>query len=291
MAGIAREAEVSEQNMQHFMSHSPWSGRGMMEQIQDVIMARPELEGGMLLLDESADEKSGCHAAGASRQHNGRMGKVDESQVGVYLAYAQQQHWMLWDGELFIPEGWFAPNQARRRQKAEIPDERVFQTKIELGWDMIVRAQAQGLSFVAVAFDSLYGRSHGLRQQCDQAQIEYYADIPNNYALYPTCPQVEFELGKRGQPLQKFRVVGATALPAAQLAESPALEWVSLTLRTRERGWLVAEFARQSVWTVDRQGRVRQETLLLKREPNAIRYTLTNAPITFRSGIRSLPSC
>ena len=102
---------------------------------------------------------------------------------------------------------------------------------------------------------------------------------------------MEFELGKRGQPLQKFRVVGATALPAAQLAESPALEWVSLTLRTSERGWLVAEFARQSVWTVDRQGRVRQETLLLKREPNAIRYTLTNAPITFRSGIRSLPSC
>ena len=98
--------------------------------------------------------------------------------------------------------------------------------------------------------------------------------------MYPTCPQVEFELGTRGQPLQKFRVVGATARPAAQLAESPALEWVSLTLRTSERGWLVAEFARQSVWTVDRHGQRRQETLLLKREPKGIRYTLTNAPIT-----------
>lgn len=252
----------------------------MIEKVQDAITGRPELEGGMLLLDESADEKSGCHAAGAGRQHNGRMGKVDESQVGVYLAYAQQQHWMIWDAALFIPESWFAPNQARQRQKAEIPAERVFQTKIELGWDMIARAHAQGLAFVAVAFDSLYGRSHWLRQQCDQAQLEYYADIPNNYPLYPTRPEVEFEQGRRGKPTQTFRVVGAAALPATELAQSSSLQWVSLTLRTTERGWLVAEFARQSIWTVDRQGRVRQETLLLKREPKGIRYVLTNAPVT-----------
>ena len=46
----------------------------------------------MLLLDESADEKSGDVSAGAGRQHNGRMGKIDEAQVGVYLAYANGQH-------------------------------------------------------------------------------------------------------------------------------------------------------------------------------------------------------
>jgi len=99
MAGIAREAEISEQNRQHFMSHSPWSGRATIEQVQDAIMTRPELEGGMLLLDESADAKAGDQAAGAGRQHNGRLGKVDQSQVGVYLAYVQQQHWTLWDAE------------------------------------------------------------------------------------------------------------------------------------------------------------------------------------------------
>jgi len=101
------------------------------EQVQDAIMARTELEGGMLLLDESADAKAGDHAAAAGRQHNGRLGKVDQSQVGVYLAYVRQQHWTLWDAELFIPERWFAPNQAQRREKAEIPGERAFQTKTE----------------------------------------------------------------------------------------------------------------------------------------------------------------
>jgi len=172
MANIAREAQVAEQNMQHFMSYSPWSGPALIEQVQQGIVERPELQGGILILDESADEKSGDSSAGAGRQHNGRMGKVDESQVGVYLAYAKQQHWTLWDGCLFIPEKWFSAEATQRRAKAEIPSERIFQTKVELGWQMIERAKATGLTFEAVAFDSLYGRSHWLRERCAHASLE-----------------------------------------------------------------------------------------------------------------------
>ena len=84
MAEIAREAQISEQNMQHFMSQSPWSGRALMEQVQQAVMERRELQSGVLILDESADEKSGDGSAGAGRQHNGRMGKVDEAQVGIW---------------------------------------------------------------------------------------------------------------------------------------------------------------------------------------------------------------
>jgi SRSO17 transposase len=125
-AEIAREAQVSEQNMQHFMSQSPWSGRAVIEQVQQAVNERLEFQGGILILDESADEKSGDKSAGAGRQHNGRMGKVDEAQVGVYLAYAKQQHWTLWDGCLFLPEKWFNADSAGRRAKAEIPGERTF---------------------------------------------------------------------------------------------------------------------------------------------------------------------
>ncbi len=155
MADIAREAQVSEQNMQHFMSNSPWSGPALIEQVQQALVERRELQGGMLILDESADEKSGDSSAGAGRQHNGRMGKIDESQVGVYVAYAKDQHWTLWDGCLFVPEKWFSAEAAQRRAKAGIPSERRFQTTIELGWQMIERAKTNGLSFEAVAFDSL----------------------------------------------------------------------------------------------------------------------------------------
>jgi SRSO17 transposase len=278
MAGIAREAQVAEQNMQHFMSKSPWSGQALIEQVQEAIVERAELQGGVLILDESADEKSGDSSAGAGRQHNGRMGKVDECQVGVYVAYAKQQHWTLWDGCLFIPEKWFSAEAAQRRAKAEIPGERIFQTKVELGWQMIERAKGTGLTFEAVAFDSLYGRSYWLREQCEQASLEYYADIPNNYAVYRDTPMLELELGKRGKPTGKFTVVGQAALKASDFAQLPQPAWETVTLRPTERGHMQVEFARYRVWTVSSTGTVRAETLLLKRERPTIRYTLTNAP-------------
>ena len=134
-------------------------------------------------------EKSGDSSAGAGRQHNGRMGKVDEAQVGVYVASAQGQHWTLWDGCMFLPERWFRADAARRRANAEIPSGRSFHTKVALGWQMIERAQANGLSFEAVAFDSLYGRRYGRRERCAQAAIEYYADIPANYQVYRAAPR------------------------------------------------------------------------------------------------------
>ena len=278
MSEIAREAGISEQNMQHFMSNSPWSGRAMIEQVQQAVCERPELPGGVLILDESADVKSGESSAGASRQHNGRLGKIEQSQVGVYLSYAKDRVWTLIDGELFLPEKWFSKSYAARRRKTEIPPERVFQTKIELGWEMIKRAQATGLPFEAVAFDSLYGRSFWLREQCDQAGIEYYADIPADYRLYLEEPQLEFELNKRGLPSKKFQIVGQKALKASDLAQLPQTEWESLTLRTNERGMLKADFATYRLWVVSTKGIIREETLLMKRNGKEIRYSLSNAP-------------
>ena len=278
MAEIAREAGVSEQNMQHYISNSPWSGGVMIEQVQQEVCDRSALQGGMLILDESADVKSGEASAGSSRQHNGRLGKIEQSQVGVYLGYAKGTVWTLVDGELFIPEKWFSKSYAGRRRKAGIPSERVFQTKIELGWQMIQRAQSSGLPFVAVACDSLYGRSFWFREQCDQAGIEYYADIPSNYPVYLEEPQLEYILTKRGQPSKKFQVVGQKALKASDIAQLAETEWERLTLRANERGLLTADFATCRVWTVGTEGTIREETLLMKRDSKKIRYSLSNAP-------------
>lgn len=79
---ISREAGISHQNLQHFMSHSPWSEKDVYRQIQEEIKQIPSLQtGGALLLDESANEKAGYKSAGAGRQYNGRLGKVDMSFV------------------------------------------------------------------------------------------------------------------------------------------------------------------------------------------------------------------
>ncbi len=200
IAEIGRKTGVSEQNMQHFISQSPWSGRAVIEDMQREIARRPELKGGVLILDESADAKSGETSAGAGRQHNGRLGKVDQCQVGVFLTYAKDGIWTWVDGELFLPEKWLSEAYAARRKKVGIPADRRFQTKIELGWQMIERVQAMSLPFEAVAFDTLYGRNTGLRDQCRANGIEYYADVPCNQPVYLREPEIVYPLTKRNHP-------------------------------------------------------------------------------------------
>lgn len=91
MANVGRKTAVSGQNLQHFISNSPWSGPGLIEAIQNEIKGHPAFQEAMLVLDESAEAKAGEHSAGAGRQYNGRMGAVDVSQVGVFLSLVTPQ--------------------------------------------------------------------------------------------------------------------------------------------------------------------------------------------------------
>lgn len=142
---------------------------------------------------------------------------------------------------------------------------------------MIQRVQGQGLPFEAVAFDSLYGRSAWLRDQCHQADIEYYADVPANYPVYLEAPELDWQTSKRGQTSQHFRVMGPKSVPVSDCGQSAEAVWESLTLRACERGMLTVDMTKQLVWTVNSQGQIRQEILLIRRQGNDIRYSLSNA--------------
>ena len=109
--------------MQHFMSESPWSGQAVCRRVQEELKATPELTaGGVLLVDESADERAGGKSAGAGRQYNGRLGKVEMSQVAVLLSYLNlkvaQGFWSWIDGALFLPKGWFEDSHQKLRQQS-----------------------------------------------------------------------------------------------------------------------------------------------------------------------------
>jgi len=103
----------------------------------------------LLILDESAAAKAGDQSAGAARQRNGRLGKIDVCQVGTYLAYANvaANLWALMDGELYLPEAGVTPAYAAQRKARDVPVDQAFQRKTDLGLHMIDRARANGLSF------------------------------------------------------------------------------------------------------------------------------------------------
>ena len=106
--------------LQHFLSESPWPSRPVFDKIaHDVDQLLKDCPQVGLLLDESAFAKKGTASAGVARQYNGRLGKVENSQVAVFGALCVGQHATLIDAELYLPESWiFDPE---RCEKVHIP--------------------------------------------------------------------------------------------------------------------------------------------------------------------------
>jgi SRSO17 transposase len=280
MANIARKTGMDTQNTQHFMSNSPWSGSGLIADVQDDIKAHTEFQtGAMLVVDESAEQKAGEYSAGAGRQHNGRLGKIEMSQVGVFAALVTPRVNTWIDGELFFPACWFEEDYADKCQKVGFPQGRTFKTKPELVWGIVQRLQAKGIPFAAIAMDDLYGRNTQLRQRLDGTGIEYYGDIPENTGMYLDKPQIVYPITKRGKPSKHYQVVAKHRYTASELLNHPDLEWAEITLRPNERGQLRARFGRCRVWLVH-QGECRQEWLLIRQDQKQITYVLSNASPT-----------
>jgi SRSO17 transposase len=271
------------QALQHFMANSPWSGQEVFCQIQTELQAIPALaHGSTLILDESADEKAGTHNAGASRQYNGRMGKVDLCRVDTCLTYANGGLWAMVDGELFLPEEWFGAAFAQRRTELGIPVERCFETKLQLGLKMIKRVKAHGLPFDLLACDALYGRDSQFRADVDGEGVRYAAQVPGDTRVYLSKPRVGLppKRGKRGRPRTRLRVLrGQEPHEVRALAQHPQTTWQQVQVRQTERGWLTADFAVSRVWTVAVGQRPRAEWLVIRRNSDGdCSYTLLNAP-------------
>jgi SRSO17 transposase len=271
------------QALQQFMSDSPWSAQAVIAQVQTELAATPALHhGGVLILDESADAKAGLHSAGAARQWNGRLGKVDLCQVGVFLAFATDTLWTWIDGELFLPEPWFTSQQAAERQRLGIPATRQFATKVELGWQMIQRVLAAGVPFEVLLCDDLYGRSQWLRHQLRGAQVVYLADVPADTLVYLRQPMlgVPVPRGRQGRPPTHRRVLnGVTPVAVRQVVGQVDTPFRRFSVRDTERGVLEDAFAVRQVWTIH-DGAVVAEWLVIRQEGGDPTYALSNAPPT-----------
>jgi len=280
-AEIGRQTGVCGERVQHFMTNSPWAKTGICQQVQADISSTPALRGGALVLDESADAKSGTCSAGASRQYNGRLGKVDVCQVGVFLTYVKESWWTWVDGELFIPEKWFEAEFADQRERVGVPPGLPFKSKVELGWDMVQRAQLNGLPFDYLACDSLYGRADWFRSNLAQAGIVYVADVPITTQVYLECPEwgvPPTPEGHKGRAFSTPRVLSEDEpIEVKEITEDSRTTWTTLQIRSTERGKLESEYTARRVWTL-RDGKPTEEWLLIRRHSDGrLSPSLSNA--------------
>lgn len=283
-ANISRRVigiEDNGQNIQQFMSDSPWTAGIVFDQIQSEIELHPELNDGMLTLDESGDKRSGCQSAGTARQHIGRLGKVDMGQVGVALGYYHNGIWTMVDAQLYLPEEWFDKAHEKLRKRWHIPAERSFASKADLGYQMIQHAKANKMQFEVVGCDTIYGRDSEFRRALNTENILYMADIPNNIHVYLTRPELGVPPntpGKRGRPCSRIQVInGSQPIQVSSLAREMTL--TPITIRHTERGRLVYECSACRVWTISQSFVVAEEWLLVRRETDGdFSFSLSNAP-------------
>ena len=157
--------------MQHLLGRAVWDVDLVRDALQAYVVAHLGDGEGMLILDETSFPKKGTKSAGVSRQYCGSLGKRENCQVGVLLAYAGPAGCAFIDRALYLPKAW--TEDPERRREAGIPAEVPFLTKPEIGRQMLERALDGGAPARWVLADEIYGGDYRLRACVEDRHCRY----------------------------------------------------------------------------------------------------------------------
>jgi SRSO17 transposase len=255
---IAYLHDRERQGIQKFIGQADWDHRPLVSELARQVgqeLGRPD---GVIVFDPSAFVKQGKKSVGVQRQWCGRLGKVENCQVGVYLGYVSHEGHALVDFRLYLPKGWAGARE--RRQEAGVPKDVRFATRHELALHMLDERGSR-LPHRWVAGDDEMGRSTRFRQQLRQRGERYLLAVPGNTLVRDLVPPDPPYSGQGRRPRVPF--VRADAWRAAL----PEGAWETVEVRDGEKGPLLTQFA----WTLVQakgEGKVSDvaESLLVFRE-------------------------
>jgi SRSO17 transposase len=166
--------------LQRLLNLSPWNADEARDLVRAYVMDHFADPRGVLIADPTGFAKKGTKSAGVQRQYSGTLGRIDNCQIGVFLAYANTSgDRALIDRELYLPEeSWCADPD--RRAEAGVPEEVTFATRPRQVQDMIGRAAAAGVPFAWFAADEEFGQNPGLRSYLEDEGIAYAMAVPKN---------------------------------------------------------------------------------------------------------------
>lgn len=174
--------DATPDGMQRLLNFYSWSADAVRDDLRDYVTAAIGDPGGVLIADETGFLKKGTRSAGVQRQYSGTAGRVENCQLGVFLAYAVPGGGRaLIDRELYVPQSWTSDRD--RCRQAGIGDGVQFAAKPELARQMIERAIAAGVPFSWVTADEVYGQNTSLRQWLDDRHVSYVLAVPKSFAV------------------------------------------------------------------------------------------------------------
>jgi SRSO17 transposase len=275
--------------LQKFVGAAPWAYDEVMAEAQALFAdelapsAAGTAVGVVGVIDESAFTKKGTHSAGVARQHNGRLGKEDNCQVGVFLIGVTPAGAALLDHQLFLPESWCAPTREAtdRRDRAHVPEEVAFRTKPRIAAELVRNIAVLGqIELDWVVADSEYGRAGHFLDELELLEQRYVLEVPVTTMFWTADPQgyVPPYSGRGRKPTAPSRDAPRTV---AEVADAlPASAWTALQVREGALGPLVFEFAAIRVWGLRHRKPGPPSWLLIRRSLGAkpeLKYYVSNA--------------
>jgi SRSO17 transposase len=232
-----------------------------------------------------------------ARQHNGRLGKEDNCQVGVFLIGVTPAGSALLDHRLFLPEAWCAATREAndRRRRAHIPQDVTFPTKPQIAAQLIRNVAVLGqVELDWIVGDSEYGRAGHLLDELELLEQRYVLEVPKTSVFGPADPagSIPEYSGRGRKPSAPRRDAAGTVVAIAH--ELPASAWKPLQVRDGAVGPLVFEFAAIRVWGLRHRKPGPPSWLLIRRslgsEPE-LKFYVSNAGAATPLSTLALVAC
>lgn len=269
---------LDRKTIQHFIGESTWSDQPLREELGRQIGSQLGEPDGVITFDPSAFPKSGKQSVAVARQWCGRLGKIDNCQVAVYLGYASSAGHALVDTELYLPKEWI--HDKKRMKRAGVPKDRQrYRTRHELCLELLDRHGDQ-LPHAWITGDDELGRPAGFRRELRDRSERYLLAVPCNTRIRDLeIPAPEY--AGRGRPAKRpsLRVDSWTS-------QRPEDEWTAIEVRDGEKGPLVVEALKRRVETRQRSRSTAVEEVLVvirykDRDSAVVKtdYYLSNAEV------------
>ena len=265
---IAYLHEQDRQPLQKFIGQNPWDWQPLSAELAGQIGVALGHADAVLVIDPSGVVKQGKASVGVARQWCGRVGKIENCQVGVYLGYVSRKEHALVDTRLYLPKEW-TKDRARCR-RAGVPKGVRFRTRHELALEML-REHESVLPHAWVTGDDEMGRNSGFREQLRAMNQQYLLAVPSN-TLVREFDAVPPPHGESSQPFQRVDRWVKTVK-----------NWTRIEIRPGEKGPLVVEAVKTRLQAKLGRRNGPEETLVVFRERQGRKtikhdYCLSNAP-------------
>jgi SRSO17 transposase len=273
---IAYRHDEDRQGLQTFLGTAPWDHQPLLEELARQVEAELGEADGVIVFDPSAFAKKGRHSAAVARQWCGRLGKIDNCQVGIFMGYVSRTEHALVDVRLYVPREW--TKDRRRRKECGIPKELRYQTRHEMALEML-KTKGRLLPHAWIAGDDEMGRPAWFRRKLERSGERYLLAVPSNTTIRDLESEPPPYSGRGRQPKQPFRQVRAWC------ESLPKEAWTQWEVRDAEKGPLVVEMVkRRVVAKIDRKVGDEETLVVIRRleEDGALAhdYYLSNAPVT-----------